>query len=137
MPKTQGYSAGSGSSVPGSPACVISTGGSEGHGYLSSASNSSRTSSHQKKQTPFFGSPIRHSVNLVGSPSDQPQVSSPDLVSQDKRVRFSQASQVECSQVDPFTASSSKDTSGFTRKFTLFPNFSKPSSENPMRRNEN
>ena len=107
--KTQECPSRSNSAVPGPSGRVILAAGSDGDGNSSSASNYSRTSSRKKKQT-FFGSPIRHSVNLIGSPSGQPQVSSPDVGSPDKRVRFAQASQAECFKVEPFRASSSKDT---------------------------
>ena len=136
VPKMQECPSRSSSAVPGPSGCVILAPASDGDGNTSSASIYSRASSRQKKQTSFFGSPIRHSVNLIGSPSGHPQVSSPDVVFPDTRVRFAQASQAECFQVEPFRSSSSKDTTGFTRKFTRFPN-SKPSSDNSMRKNEN
>ena len=49
---------------------------SEPDGNISSSSNSSRISSRRKKQTTFYGSPIRHSVNVVqASLSSSPSTS--------------------------------------------------------------
>ena len=59
---------------------------SEPDGNISSSSNSSRTSSRRKKQTNFYGSPIRHSVNVIQTQSTSTSPSTP--VSSDKKIRF-------------------------------------------------
>ena len=100
-------------------------------GNISSASNSSRTSSRHKKQTSFYGSPIRHSVNLVNS--SIPSSSIP--ASPDRKVRFAKNNQEAYLQSEHSRVCSPNEDGGFTRKFTRFP-FVNSSSDNLLRRNE-
>ena len=103
---------------------------SEPDGDISSSSSSSRISSRRKKQTTFYGSPIRHSVNVV-----QTTLSSPSTpVSPDRKVRFDVASQVPTVQVGQPRAIPPNESGGFNRKFTRFPSTS--STDNPIRRVE-
>ena len=84
--------------------------------------NSSRTSSRHKKQTSFYGSPIRHSVNLINSPVFSSQVpNSPIQVSLDKKVRFAKADQEKSAHLEHLRVCSPSDAIGYTRKFTRFP----------------
>ena len=62
---------------------------SETDGDISSSSSSSRISSRRKKQTTFYGSPIRHSMNVVQATLFSPSTS----VLPDRRVRFAVANQ--------------------------------------------
>ena len=59
---------------------------SEPDGNVSSSLNLSRASSRRKKQTTFYGSPIRHSVNITQSQSMSTPPSTP--ASPDKKIRF-------------------------------------------------
>ena len=62
---------------------------SEPDGNILSSSSSSRISSRRKKQTTFYGSPIRHSVNVVQATLFSPSI----YVSLDRRIRFAVANQ--------------------------------------------
>ena len=101
---------------------------SDPDGNISSASNSSRVSSRRKKQTTLYGSPIRHSVNVVHTSLSSP--STP--VSPDRKVRFALASQESNFQVGHSMVDSPNEAGGFSRKFTRFPSIN--SSDNPFRR---
>ena len=89
---------------------------SDPDGNISSASNSSRTSSRRKKQTAFYGSPIRHVVNLVNS--SIPSSSVP--ISPDRKVRFAQEIQEVDFQAEHSRVRSPRAAEGFSRKFTRF-----------------
>ena len=82
-------------------------------GNISSASNSSRTSSRHKKKTSFYGSPIRHSVNLVNS--SIPSSSIP--ASPDRKVRFAKNNQEAYLQSEHSRVYSPNEDGGFTGKF--------------------
>ena len=102
----------------------------EPDGNVSSSSNSSRASSRRKKQTTFYGSPMRHSVNVIDSQSVSTPPSTP--ASPDKKVRF-----VEATSDRSYQAGQSRevppDNSGIVyRRFTRFP--TKSHSDHPMRR---
>ena len=105
---------------------------SEPDGNVSSSSNSSRSSSRRKKQTTFYGSPIRHSVNIIQSQSMSTPPSTP--ASTDKKVRFVVAN----SDSEPMNQAGQSrvvlpdNSEGLYRKFTRFPK--KSSSDHPLRR---
>ena len=107
---------------------------SEPDGNVSSSSNSSRASSRRKKQTTFYGSPIRHSVNIFQSQSMSTPPSTP--ASPDKKVRFVVAN----SDSEPMIQAGQSrvilpdNSERFYRKFTRFPK--KSSSDNPLRRSD-
>ena len=131
LPKSQeGTSsnvAASGCSTQGGPVII-----SEPDGNVSSSSNSSRASSRRKKQTTFYGSPIRHSVNIIQSPSMSTPPSAP--TSPDKKARFVVAN----SDSEPINQAGQSrvvlpdNSEGLYRKFTRFPK--KSPSDNPLRR---
>ena len=83
-----------------------------------------------KRQTSFYGSPIRHSVNLVHSSLPSPSIP----VSPDRKVRFATVSQESDFQVGQSRVTSPIEAGGFSRKFTRFPSIN--SSDNPLRRTE-
>ena len=103
---------------------------SDPDGNISSASNSSRVSFRRKKQTTFYGSPIRHSVNVIHASLSSP--STP--VSPDRKVSFAMASQESDFQVGQSRVFSPNEAGVFSRKFNRFPSFN--SSDNPLRRTE-
>ena len=105
---------------------------SEPDGNISSSSNSSRISLRRKKQTTFYGSPIRHSVNVVQTTlSSSPSTS----VSPDRRVRFAVANQEPDVQVGQSrVVVLPNEFEGFSRKFTRFPK--KSSLDHPLRRSD-
>ena len=104
---------------------------SEPDGNISSSSSSSRISSRRKKQTTFYGSPIRHSVNVVQATlSSSPSTS----VSPDRRVRFALANQEPDVQVGQSRVVLPNESEGFSRKFTRFPK--KSSLDHPLRRSD-
>ena len=106
---------------------------SEPDGNNSSSSNSSRTSSRRKKQKTFYGSPIRHSVNVVQTTlSSSPSTS----VSPDRRVRFAVANQMwraKCSSGQSRVVLPN-ESEGFSRKFSRFPK--KSSLDHPLCRSD-
>ena len=84
---------------------------SEPDGNISSSSSSSRISSRRKKQTTFYGSPIRHSVNVVQATlSSSPSIS----VSPDRRVRFAVANQEPDVQVGQTRVILPNESEGFS-----------------------
>ena len=104
---------------------------SEPDGNISSSSNSSRISSRRKKQTIFYGSPIRHSRNVVQTTlSSSPSIS----VSPDRRVRFAVANQEPNVQVGQSRVVLPNESEGFSRKITRFPK--KSSLDHPLRRSD-
>ena len=131
-PKLEDCSKGSNLAVSGLPNCDVSGFTSDLDGNISSASNSLRTSSRYKKQTSFYGSPIRHSLNLINSPIP----SSSTQASPDRRVSFAKDQQETSLQSDRSRVCSPSEAGGFTRKFTRFPTVNS-SWDNPLRRNEN
>ena len=114
----------------GLPTLDVSGFSSDPDGNISSASKSSRVSSRRKKQTTFYGSPIRHSVNVVHTSLSSP--STP--VSPDRKVRFAMTSQESDFQVGHSRVDSSNEAGGFSRKFTRFHSIN--SADNPLRRTE-
>ena len=106
---------------------------SEPDGNISSSSNSSRASSRRKKQTTFYGSPIRHSVNIIHTQSiSTPPSTTP--ASPDKKVRFVVANPELLNQAGPSRVVLPDDYEGLYRKFTRFPK--KSSSDHPLRRSD-
>ena len=104
---------------------------SEPDGKISSSSNSSRISSSRKKQTTFYGSPIRNSLNVVQATlSSSPSTS----VSPDRRVRFAVANQEPDVQVGQSRVVLPNESEGLSRKFTRFPK--KSSLDHPLRRSD-
>ena len=104
---------------------------SEPDGNISSSSSSSRISSRRKKQTIFYGSPIKQSVNVV-----QATLSSPSTyVSPDRRVSFAVANQEPNVQVGQSRVVLPNESESFSRKFTRIP--SKSSMDHPLRRVDN
>ena len=93
---------------------------SDPDGNISSASNSST----------FYGSPIRHSLNVVHTPLSSPSTS----VSPDRKVCFAMASHESDFQVGHSSVDSPNEAGGFSRKFTRFPSIN--SANNPFRRTE-
>ena len=106
---------------------------SEPDGNVSSSSNSSRASSRRKKQTTFYGSPIRHSVNITQSQSMSTPPSTP--ASPDKKVRFVVANSEPMNQAGQSRVVLPDNSEGLYRKFTRFPK--KSSSDHPLRRSDN
>ena len=103
---------------------------SEPDGDISSSTSSSRISFRRKKQTTFYGSPIRQSVKVV-----QTTLSSPSTpVSPDRKIRFAVASQVPTVQVGQYRVIPPNESGGFSRKFTRFSSIS--STDNPIQRVE-
>ena len=105
---------------------------SEPDGNILSSSNSSRTSSRRKKQTTFYGSPIRHSVNVNQATSTSTSPSTP--VSPDKKVRFVVANPELVVQAGQSGVVLPNESEGLCRKFTHFPKRS--SSDHPLRRSD-
>ena len=104
---------------------------SEPDGNVSSSSNSSRVSSRRKKQTTFYGSPIRHSVNVVQATlSTSPSTS----VSPDRRVRFAVANQEPNVQVGQSRVVLPNESEGLSRIFTRF--LKKSSLDHPLHRSD-
>ena len=98
---------------------------------MSSSSNSSRSSSRRKKQTTFYGSPIRHSVNVIQSQSTTTPPSTP--ASPDKKVRFVVSGSDRTNQVSQSRADIPEDSPKH-RKFIRFPKTS--TSDFPSRRSD-
>ena len=105
---------------------------SEQDGNMSSSSNSSRSSSRRKKQTTFYGSPIRHSVNVIQSQSTTTPPSTP--ASPDKKVRFVVSGSDRSNQVGQSRADIPEDSAVLHRKFIRFPK--KSTSDYPSRRSD-
>ena len=105
---------------------------SEQDGNMSSSSNSSRSSSRRKKQTTFYGSPIRHSVNVIQSQSTTTPPSTP--ASPDKKVRFVVSGSDRSNQVGQSRADIPEDSAVSHRKFIRFPK--KSTSDYPSRRSD-
>ena len=129
VPKLQECSS-SNLATSGPPTRDVSGFSSDPDGNISSASNSSRVSFCRKKQTTFYGSPIRHSVNVIHASLSSP--STP--VSPDRKVRFAMASQESDFQVGQSRVVSPNEAGVFIRKFNRFPSIN--SSDNPLRRTE-
>ena len=129
VPKLQECSS-SNLATSGIPTRDVSGFSSDPDKNISSASKSSRVSSRRKKQTTFYGSPIRHSVNVVHTSLSSP--STP--VSPDRKVSFAMASQESDFHVGHSRVDSPNEAGGFSRKFTRFPSIN--SAENPFRRTE-
>ena len=104
---------------------------SEQGGNMSSSSNSSRSSSRRKKQTTFYGSPIRHSVNVIQSQSTTTPPSTP--ASPDKKVRFVMSGSDRTNQASQSRADIPEDSPKH-RKFIRFPKTS--TSDFPSRRSD-
>ena len=106
---------------------------SEPDGNISSSSNSSGTSSRRKKQTTFFGSPIRHSLNVIQPQSTSISPSTP--ISPDKKVRFVVANSDLVGQAGQSRVILADESEDLCRKFTrFFPK--KSSSDHPLRRSD-
>ena len=105
---------------------------SEQDGNMSSSSNSSRSSSRRKKQTTFYGSPIRHSVNVIQSQSTTTPPSTP--ASPDKKVRFVVSGSDRSNHVGQSRADIPEDSAVLHRKFIRFPK--KSTSDYPSRRSD-
>ena len=86
-----------------------------------------------KKQTTFYGSPIRHSVNITQSQSMSTPPSTP--ASPDKKVRFVVANSEPMNQAGQSRVVLPDNSEGLYRKFTRFPK--KSSSDHPLRRSDN
>ena len=104
----------------------------EPDGNVSSSSNSSRASSRRKKQTTFYGSPIRHSVNVIDSQSVSTPPSTP--ASPDKKVRFVETTSDGSYQAGQSRAVPPDNSEILYRRFTRFP--TKSHSDHPLRRSD-
>ena len=106
---------------------------SEPDGNISSSSNSSRTSSRRKKQATFYGSPIRHSVNVIQAQSTSTSPSTP--ISPDKKDHFVVANPELVVQAGQSRVVLPDESEDLCRKFTrFFPK--KSSSDHPLRRSD-
>ena len=110
VPKLQECSKSSNSAVTGPSNRDVSLANSDIDGNVSPTSNSSRTSSRDKKQTSFYGSPVPHSVNLIDSSVFSSPVSkSPFQVSPDRKVRFAKADQEKSALLEHLKVCSPSD----------------------------
>ena len=116
VPKLQECSS-SNLAFSGIPTRDVSCFSSDPDGYISSASISSRVSFCRKKQRTFYGSPIRHSKNVVHTSLSSP--STP--VSPDRKIRFAMASQESDFQVEHSRVDSPNEAGDLAESLPDFP----------------